>query len=220
MFAQLKTLAVDRLLADEYFASIPVLDERVQELDNVIDRAVADLGLCVFCTVPNMAVQNPNLPGPYFSEVDLIFRVFERPILNSLADGDGGGKTGLETAATIAGLMHLWIPDSAKEPVVVERIALGNDPDRVAYDVICAHRGGISYELDRVETPEISVAGGNATITCGTAGAAIYYTTDGTQPSPRNGTLYTGAFAASDVTIRTRAWLAGYLASIEATQTT
>jgi len=50
----------------------------------------------------------------------------------------------------------------------------------------------------KVATPLLSVPGGNydlpqsLTITCSTAGAQTYYTTDGTIPSATNGTLYSG----------------------------
>ena len=54
--------------------------------------------------------------------------------------------------------------------------------------------------------PEFSLEAGtyfgtqNVTITCETAGASIYYTTDGTDPSATNGTLYSGPVAISTST--------------------
>jgi hypothetical protein len=39
---------------------------------------------------------------------------------------------------------------------------------------------------------------GSLELTCATAGAEIYYTTDGTFPTPDNGTLYTGAIGPAD----------------------
>ncbi len=49
-----------------------------------------------------------------------------------------------------------------------------------------------------VSQPEVDLKGGKyegnqtVTVTCATEGAKIYYTTDGTEPSATNGTLYTG----------------------------
>ena len=45
-----------------------------------------------------------------------------------------------------------------------------------------------------VPDPVISVDGGNATITCEKGFARIYYTTDGSNPTRRNGTLYEAPF--------------------------
>ncbi|MCE0484358.1 MAG: chitobiase/beta-hexosaminidase C-terminal domain-containing protein [Methylacidiphilales bacterium] len=50
-------------------------------------------------------------------------------------------------------------------------------------------------------------------------GAAIYYTLDGSQPAPRSPTsvLYTAPFTVSAAAqLRTRVWLAGFMASSEA----
>ncbi|MFA6842836.1 MAG: chitobiase/beta-hexosaminidase C-terminal domain-containing protein, partial [Bacilli bacterium] len=57
-------------------------------------------------------------------------------------------------------------------------------------------------------------------ITCNTAGAKIYYTTDGTTPATDNGILYTGAITISKTTIlRAAAFLTGYQPSDVDTQT-
>ncbi|MBR1809947.1 MAG: InlB B-repeat-containing protein [Paludibacteraceae bacterium] len=61
----------------------------------------------------------------------------------------------------------------------------------------------------KVLTPVISPADGTVlkagsntvTITCATAGASIYYTTDGTTPSSSNGTLYSASFTLNGATI-------------------
>lgn len=49
----------------------------------------------------------------------------------------------------------------------------------------------------RVATPVISDANGNVTITCATDGAAIYYTTDGSEPTNAS-TLYNNTFTLQD----------------------
>lgn len=223
MLQSLKTEVVDRLAADPYFAAapgIPVIDERAQELDNVIDRAIADLGLCVFITIPVAQVTNGNVKGPYFDDAVLACRVYERPILNDQNNQDGTGKTGLETAQTVAALLHLFYPTGASEPLVCTRVALADDPDRVAYDVIFAHRGGIKYDVAKCDQPEITVDT-DVTITCATAEAPIFYTITNLEPLSQYGILYTGAFAvpASGTKIRTRAWRPGYLGSKEASVT-
>jgi hypothetical protein len=77
-----------------------------------------------------------------------------------------------------------------------------------------------------VATPQFSVERGfyNApfqlTINVGTPGAQLYYTTNGKDPTPADGTLYTGPIQVNGMsTIRAQAYLSGYLDSTPATHT-
>ena len=70
-----------------------------------------------------------------------------------------------------------------------------------------------TYTLPICERPVITVEGNTVTITCATAGAAIYYTTDGT-PATSLSTPYSGPFNKGDATsIRAIAILPGYKSS-------
>jgi hypothetical protein len=72
-------------------------------------------------------------------------------------------------------------------------------------------------------TPVISETSGVVTLTCATAGAAVFYTLDGKNPMPRGSTavLYTAPFTpGSGLTLKARSFLAGYLNSQTAQQTT
>lgn len=77
-----------------------------------------------------------------------------------------------------------------------------------------------------VTTPALSVEHGfysapfQLTITNDTPGATVYYTTDGTAPSPLNGTVYSNAVAVSGTTtIRAQAFHDDYLSSLPVTST-
>ncbi|MGA2400689.1 MAG: chitobiase/beta-hexosaminidase C-terminal domain-containing protein [Syntrophobacteraceae bacterium] len=68
----------------------------------------------------------------------------------------------------------------------------------------------------KVATPTISPAGGTytsiktVTLSCTTPGAAILYTTDGSNPSPMNVNTYTGPITVSSTTtIKARAFKEG-----------
>ena len=83
--------------------------------------------------------------------------------------------------------------------------------------------GVLGIEADIVETPVISADAGiymspfNASITCETEGARIYYTTDGTTPT-ENSTQYTAPIEISNsCTLKARAFKGGFEASNTAT---
>ena len=79
--------------------------------------------------------------------------------------------------------------------------------------------------FDRVATPLILGGGiyegvADLVITTPTAGASIYYTTDGTLPTPQNGTFFTGSpVLLASAFVRARAFLSGLLPSLTATAT-
>ena len=73
-----------------------------------------------------------------------------------------------------------------------------------------------TYNLPVCVRPAIKVSGGTVTITCAIAGAAIYYTLDGT-PATTSSTPYAGPFPQGDATtIKAVATKAGYFISSEA----
>jgi hypothetical protein len=223
----LKTEMANLLEADPYFSDIPILNERVRELDFVIDSALNKIGLCVFVACPSLTISPKyrNLPEPYFDDVVLIARVFELSIVNGKTAG-GVHQRASDVAEVIAALWQHHVPAGASEPVVITSIVLANDPKYVAYDVTARNMGGLHYNIPYAETPEITDDGsGNITITCDTTGVAVFYTINNTRPAPRkdDGTtnpLYSGPFSISSGTkVRAQSWLAGYLTNDEAIYT-
>lgn len=84
---------------------------------------------------------------------------------------------------------------------------------------------GTGY-LDLVADTEFSVTRGfystpfTVAVTSPTVGASIYWTTNGSIPSPTNGTLYTSPVPVANTTLlRTAAFLTNYVSSIPVTET-
>lgn len=79
--------------------------------------------------------------------------------------------------------------------IVTYNVTSGNNPVSVVADDKMQYIEYIQVVLPaaRVATPVITDANGNVTITCATDGAAIYYTTDGTDPTSAS-TLYNNTF--------------------------
>jgi hypothetical protein len=135
------------------------------------------------------------------------------------------GPHALEVAETALALLHLYRPTTINEVLTAAPNALKaiQEPDVVAYEIQVRTQAGASYAVPQLDAPSISSAGFNVpqgvTLSSDEAGAAIFYTLDGSQPAPRGPTsiLYGAPFTvATPSLLRTRVWLAGFLASAEA----
>ncbi|HFD80513.1 MAG TPA: hypothetical protein ENK05_09015, partial [Gammaproteobacteria bacterium] len=130
------------------------------------------------------------------------------------------GKTGTGARATLdigttgQHTVNVWMRESG---TVVDKVVLTTD---AAYDPSTVNGGLGPNEsgaaLPTVEAPTISPNGGvfanpvTVTLSTGTAGADIYYTVDGSNPTTGS-TLYTAPFqVVVDTTVKARAVLSGY----------
>ncbi len=210
----------DCLLADSFFASVPVLVEQPRDMGFELQAAIAAAGTWGVVMVPQAQVSSPNAPGPIFDPVEFAIRFRENAPVSA-------GPGALDAAETALALLHLYRPPSVNEVLVAAPEALRRvtEPDVVTYEVRVRTQVAASYAIPQVATPALSVAGSGfplmVTLSCATAGAAMFYTLDGSAPVPRGATavLYTGPFSVTTaVTLRARGWLAGYLASAETTE--
>jgi hypothetical protein len=229
ILSQLQQQCADRLLADPMFADVCVLTERIKDIESEIQRALGPwneqggkTGLVAIVLTPTANVNFENVFGPFFDDIRIAVRVIENVPVNQ-DPNTGTNVPAAEAAERVCNLLHLFMPDGASGPITAQKptISLGNDPNNLSYDCRFKTSGGLSTVLPQVETPVITKNGAAYTLTCSTAGAAIFYTLDGSNPSPRNGTLYIGEFTpGTGVPLNARAWLAGYLASAQASVAT
>ncbi len=208
----------DRLLADPFFATVPVLVEAPRDMAFDLAAGVAAAGTYGVVLVPQAVVSAPSAPGPIFDPVEIAVRFRENVPVSS-------GPHALEVAETALALLHLYRPTTFNEvfsaaPQALVRV---NEADVVAYEIRVRTQAGASYAVPQLDAPSISSAGNvspqTVTLASSQAGAAIFYTVDGSQPAPRGPTssLYTAPFVVGEACLlRARVWLAGYLASAEA----
>jgi hypothetical protein len=217
ILASIQQEIADRLLADPFFANIPVLVETPRDVTFDLQSSVAAAGTWGVVMVPQAQVTAPGAPGPIFDPVEIAVRFRENIPVAS-------GPHALEVAETALALLHLYRPVTINEVLCAAPHALArvNEPNVVAYEVRVRTQAGASYPVPQLDALAITSAGTaspqTVAITSDQPGAAIYYTLDGSQPAPRDPSahLYTAPFVVSSpVTIRARAWLAGYLASPE-----
>jgi hypothetical protein len=208
----------DRLLADPFFATIPVLAEAPRDLNYDLQESVAAAGTYGVVLVPQAMVSAPTAPGPIFDPVEIAVRFRENiPV--------AAGPHALEVAETSLALLHLYRPATFNEvfsaaPQALVRV---NEPNVVAYEIRVRTQAGATYPVPQLDAPVISSAGSHSpqtvTLSSDEPGAAIFYTVDGSQPAPRGPTsvLYAAPFTVSGpAVVRSRCWLAGFLASAEA----
>jgi len=211
----------DRLRADPFFSAIPVLVETPRDMAFDLQASVATAGTYAVVLVPQARVSSPGAPGPIFDPVEIAVRVRENvPVAN--------GPHALEVAETALALLHLYRPVTVNEVVCAapEALVRVTEADAVTYEVRVRTQAGVGFAVPQLEAPVIASEGTmtpqTVALTSGQAGAAVYYTLDGSQPAPRGATsfLYTAPFVVSGAAVlRTRAWLAGYLSSEEARTT-
>jgi hypothetical protein len=208
----------DCLLADPFFATIPVLVEQPRDLSYELQMSIAAAATYGVVLVPQALVSAPTAPGPIFDPVEITIRFCENVPVST-------GPHALEVAETALALLHLYRPVTINEVITAAPTALKavKQANVVAYEIYIRTQAGASYAVPQLDAPVISSAGNlspqTVTLSSDQAGASIFYTLDESQPAPRGPTsiLYNTPFVVSEPSlIRTRAWLAGFVASEEA----
>lgn len=216
-----------RLSADEYFADITVLQERQGDLDNEIARAIGGitkkagkLGAFVVVAAAEADVGSGDAPLQFDGTRINIF-VFENVTLNNGTAGTK--KAAIDIATRICEVLHHYRPNGIGQTAFCDRDAIR--PEKPPAKGVIAYRVAIRVPVNedvptKVSTPTISPETGAApqtvTITCATAGASIYYTTDESYPWSGNtaATLYSTPFAvAAAAVIRAVAFKSDNIAS-------
>lgn len=196
------------LSARPYFEPVGIISERVQNIDYAIELAISKLGICIVLVTPVVDVTNPEVSGPFFDKCLYVARVLQQVTL------DPSGLDALDVAINVAMTLHGFKPASLNGPLTVQSpaVTLGNDPRYLSYDVRLMGGGGGSYVPPKLDL-EIANAAGEITLSSTTPGAAIFYRTDGKNPSTQ-AALYSGPFTPpAGTTVKARAWLAGFRAS-------
>jgi hypothetical protein len=234
LLERLQTDIGDRLNSLAYFADVtvyvlrPRVDCTVPMLQQRINAAIKGLvskggkaGVCVFVAMPTAETPRQNVPGPEFS-VSVVCQVVEKPVVNM---GTGGtGKSAEEIALEVAQALHHWRPSSsdggargfstlyAAQQAIVPVKVEDEAEDVLRINVTLEARLGLGRPSS---VADVTISGTSAavTLTCATAGAAIYYTTDESFPWLGNtaATLYSAPFA---VTAGDTVRAAGYKTSL------
>jgi hypothetical protein len=217
-----------RIQNDPFFvAGVPVLLELkgITERDVALKIGTANqsnglVGSVVIVLMPTLRGIDPNAPGPRY---DAIFRIqiIDWPVMRRQQNG-GTQKSADEVADRIREILHRFtmgrgqtIYFDGMEPVQV--------PDGKVSYVAKFKRTTADQPPQTPAAVGISPSSGSAspttpltiTLTCATAGAAIWYTTDGSYPGSNpvacpTATKYTGPFVLSQgATVRAASEITG-----------
>lgn len=240
LLLQLQQDIADKLNSEPLFQYNTVFTLRKAVVASEIQKRLPHLtpkngkyGCGILVNMPSIMAAHPNVTPPIGDWVETI-DVIERPPDNF--DANGTQITCEQTARTVRRVLHqfnlvglsiLYQDDIALRPI--------EDADQ-RWDGCLAYQ--VSFKIPNVEEDPLlkcimpaitSDAMGNATLTPGTAGDTVYYTTDGSFPGPVNlatatppGTavIYTVPFQVpSGTTVRAAGYAASYVGS-DANQTT
>lgn len=201
--AKVNIVTRDKLIEDAAATQDETLMAEV--LAYTVERNGAS-GAGVIVEKPELVATLPNVPGP---QGDLLFTflILEDQLTNNT------GRAADQIGQKILDIAHIFT--SQGDGVYrADANALSGARD---WEPLRAYRARLRImnnrgQSDRVATPVYSAG----TITCATAGAASYYTTDGSCPAPsnKNATLYTAPLTLDAGTVlRAASFKSGYVQS-------
>ena len=169
-------------------------------------------GLCVIISVPVSTTTAANAPGP-IENLALQIQVVENTA-NNRAATTGTGIRADDMYEFVKRALHLYCPDQAHDLIVVrgeQDLALINGLR--GFIIELESKAHALDALAKVAMPAITVSGASMTLSSSTAGAAIYWTHDGSFPSAANASaaLYNGAVDAGELPADTVIRAAAYL---------
>lgn len=186
------------------------IETRVVKALGTLTETNGKRGLSIVVLRPDVTEAESNLPGPPL-KLSVEIQILENVLFNRGADGTGirTSQAALHVLAALqlfnVGALSLYAP--AKNPIKEVPVKAGHVSHAVT---LHAYAGGFSVlkvasiapTLNEDDTISLDVA---------TAGAVIYYTTDGDYPDATNGTLYADPFVTPAVgtTVRAAAYKTG-----------
>lgn len=216
LIRQIKQEMADALLADPFFASIPVMPIVTNDVMSQLQAGQYKANaLTVFIDWVSVGGTDTDNPGPWFKNGTFTAEVYEIPAMNAGPDVD-------EVAENVANILHLNELESQNVSVVEGITKLDNDEFgnnlriiRIGYPF--GFKPRILPSIAPVVISPLTQGSQVVTLTCVTPGAAIFYTLDGSYPAPRapSALVYSAPVTVSaGQLLKARAWLAGYTSSI------
>lgn len=194
-FSQIMDMLVGRTQADTYLSDVFVIRQDKANIEVEIQTSLATLnpggdkkpGAAIVWMMPEAMDTQPNVSNAPMT-LSLECLVLEDPTINR--DTAGTGLAADEIARRLRDLFKHFTIAGHLHPIRCAKQFIQSGTSELAPVVLTlkfeAEEASVE-SFSRVATPVIVVAADEITsITCATAGAAIYYTTDGSYPSNAN----------------------------------
>lgn len=188
-----------RLLSDSFLSQVPILSRDLGDLDNQIANALqggvprdgetVSGGFIAIHAVDVVGISG-DTPMPIMA-VEIRLECAENVLKNRNATR-GTQITAHQMAARCVQLFHnSHIHDRATGIRLARTSTLGLPPGEIGVEVVFRTDGSAFDGVANVDQVDMSQDAGEVTLTCGTAGATIYYTTDGSFPGSANANVST-----------------------------
>lgn len=142
-------------------------------------------GLCVVVGTPDATTTAPNTPGPV-EDFSIMLQIVENKTTNK-NPSIGTGVRADDLYEQVKSFLHLWSHDGQHDIVVKRGEQDTGLPSTLRGFVIeLESRAHLLPYITKTLMPVIGVSDPTMTITCGTAGASIYWTQDGSYPCVGN----------------------------------
>lgn len=186
--------------AHSRFQHVPIVcafrDEAAGDalIDDVIKKSLGGqlpkngrFGLCVAISFPTAVTTAQDAPGP-IENFSLFIQVIEHTGNNKAAQ-TGTGIRSDDLYEDIKRMLHLHCHDGVHDLIVTRGEQDEEMPRPMRGFIIeLESKAHVLEEMKKVSTPQVGVNDPMMSITCATDGAAIYWTHDGSFPSPANPT--------------------------------
>jgi len=209
----------ERLRSVAWFADVTVLMQTKGDVEAEVAEALGTLheksgkyGLVAVVILPSAESAEANIPGPRL-ELKVKVQVIEAVLMNRGAEGTG--KTASQGALRVLNALHHFVAHD-RGVMVADRspvVPVPTEDHLQSYAAQLTLQAGLCG-TGKVNTPEF-VQGAQISITTTTPGAEIYYTTDGSYPSPENvaASKYANPLTPDNMKIRAAAYLDGLMPS-------
>ena len=218
---QMQADGAGALLSDGRLGSVNVVQYRKLRAQSEVDASAiyavprnGKAGAGVLMEMPTLVVPKPNLPGPSGQFV-VTCVALEEPNMN-MEPTTGTLVSAEDIAQIVLEILHGLVIEGVGALYADERPIVPADEfaGLVGYR-ITLRLASLRPQTERVATPTIVEQGLQVTFACATAGAAIYYTMDGSFPGPGNpeALRYASSFTMTGAVLRWAAYLAGMVGS-------
>lgn len=200
----------DIIAGDAPFSTFSIYQRAEGGVQQVISvKEAIEIGL------PKPRSEQANLPKPYYTSITIPVKMFFNRTIGALTYEPS------TAAEMLAGLLHFNPFDGLAEMLICDQSTIEHTEDSDAHSIKTVNvitAGGVDLVRPQVAAPVLTGTS-SVSATCATPGAAMFYTLDGSTPSPRNptATIYTVPVAVlSGQTIKVSAALEGYFRNLSA----